>query len=959
MNFKKKVKFLNQWEENLEKLDFYLDLIDKQLSFGPCLIMKKYYKWALKHIYNLQICEEQCEAHFLNVIEKLDYKVVANMEYGDFRDLLLAYFSLGEFYYNLKQFQQSKEYFLKAANMMEESLKSGNKYQTEEIQGRAGVVFFELLMWARKNLGDIEQGAEALELYESIIGEEECLYVEKHYSIYKTAKELNMPATANEAARSVMKLLSTYKGLNVEVVDYLIGCAYYENALDIVSEEYVKNDVTHWINKVNIICREAKELNEECVHKVINFLNLLLGDLKIVEWSTVAYTLYKNVRSTETTHIKVLDYLRDCFNRVKGNDFTACGQAILVLKEIYNDISIEKYEKEYLRSYEFDFVLYLMKVAVQNESYENGLEVSAKLKSIIEVTNMNKELYPYVDQCFEICKEKVLTEECTLDSYPWNYLYDNLKVLSEAYGINSAIRTLDIARNSSNKIIVGISSLEDENIGSIINEAVGENIFHKGKDVVFITNEPMEVDHHISDNHSYEVIVKKGLLKQRSCIMTYENYEYARVTDFNVILVDGHKELRDIDITYVKHIFKESLNNKILLLVDSAAVSYSQEVLTYNKTMIKTLLNFENVQLVDMSTLSSKRDVLDCIIGQCPENIMEYKFKSFNRDITEALDVIKEDIKTVKAVFKERRYIVSECGREYSYIEEELNNNHREFTAKVKNDIEFLRKYAGDKIASVIPDLLETRLSAIDDLEDLPTLKVKAEEILSKAVDNWCSKNIYRLMLEQFQVYMAKYSKFYSFHEETIERINENRKNLITSHPEFEENMGAIEIMPLEEMLQEFLNNYEAFLQSIDYKVNVIPNEPIISAVKEGIKVMFLKNEEKAENLRVKIKGLVSENKNNISKLVTINIEEKLTLLEVKLQEIIETLFKSAEEVIAKENSMVNGTIETIDGEYNLIKKKNEAVIDKMQFIEIETLKYSKEVEVGMVYYNDKCYVLN
>ena len=62
---------------------------------------------------------------------------------------------------------------------MEEFLKDGNRFQTEEIQCKSGVVFFELLMWARKNLGDMVEAEEALPLYESIIGEAEILYVQK------------------------------------------------------------------------------------------------------------------------------------------------------------------------------------------------------------------------------------------------------------------------------------------------------------------------------------------------------------------------------------------------------------------------------------------------------------------------------------------------------------------------------------------------------------------------------------------------------------------------------------------------------------------------------------------------------------------------------------------------------------------------------------------------------------
>ncbi len=959
MGFKRKVKFLNQCEGNIEKLSFYLDISNKELSCGPCLILKHYYRWALKNIYEIEVSEEDSEGHFLNVIERLDYKVIANMEYEDFRNLLIAYFSLGEIYFNNGSFEKSKEYFTKVTEIMEESIKLGNKYQSEEIQCRSGVVFFELLMWARKNLGDMEQGIEAMELYESIIGEDECLYIEKHYSIYRIAKELNMVATANDAARSIIKMLSTYKGINIDAVEYLTGAKAYEDAIDIATEEYIKNDITHWINAINIVCREGENLSIECVQKVIEFSNLLLRDLRIVEWSTIIFTLYKNVKKDKLALIKVLDYLRGCFNKIKRRDFGSCGQAILVLKEIYDDIRVGKYEKEFLRDYEFDFTMYLMNVAVQNESYEKGLEGAAKLEAIMEVQNINKDVYPYVEECMALCKKKTSTENYNLDIYPWDYLYDNLEILSKEYGINGRITGIDIARNSANKIIVGISNLEDPTVARILNEAVGERIFHKNRDIVFVSNEDMAINHHISNTYSYEVIVKKGLFNHnKSCIMTYENAKYARLTDINVIVIDGHRELRDMDVTYINHILNESIKNRILILVDSKAVDYREVDVNYNETMIKTLINFNNIEVLDMANIIGPKDVLSFIIGEEPECVISQKFEGFNRDITEALTFIEGDIKAVKGAFKERRYTISECGKEYAYIQEELENNHKEFIAKVKSDIDFLRKYAGDKIASVIPDLLEKRLDAIDDLEDMATLKEKAESILSTTVEAWCTKNIYKLMLEQFQVYIAKYPKFYRFHEETIERINDNRKVVIGSHPEFEESMVHIEIKVLDELIQEFLVSYEDFLQSIDYKVTVIPNEKLLSAVKDGIKVMFLKSEEKAENLRAKIKSQVIENKSNISELVTANIEEKLSGLEEQLEASIYEIFKSAKDSVAKEKAMVEGAIAVIDDEYKLIKEKNEAIEAKIKFIKIEALKFSKEVEAEMVYSEDKCYKL-
>ena len=957
MDFKRKVKFLNHCEENIDKLSFYLDISDRELSCGPCLILKHYYNWVLKNLYELELAEVECEKYFLNVIEKLDYKVIANMEYEDFRDLVISYYSLGEIYFGAGNLQKAKEYFTKVTDIIEESLKLGNKYQTEEIKRSSGVILFELLMWARKNLGDLEEGTEALELYESIIGEDECLYVEKCYSIYKTAKQLNIASKVNESARGVIKIMSSYKGVNIDSVEYLMSVEDYENAIDIVIDEYIKNDIAHWINVINIICRQAHTLNLECVHKIIRFNDLVLKDLKIVEWSTVLLTLYRNIKNNEENLTLLLDYIRSCFNKVNRNDFVNCSQAISVLQEIYDDIRVWKYEKEILREYEFDFTMYLMNVALQSQSYERGLESSAKLEAIMEVENINNDVYSYVNECFEICKEKVITEEYKLDIYPWNYLYDNIKSLYDEYGIEEKIKIIDKARNSSEKIIVGINVLEDPVVANIVNEAVGDNIFYKHKDIIFISNENMKVNNYIEDNYDYEVIVKADIFDNNNCcIMTYENAQYARLTDVNVILVDGHRELRDMDITYINHILHEGIKSRILILVNTKARDYNIGAVNYNETIIKTLLNLEDFEIIDMATMKSSKEILNLVTGKNNKGVVRSKFESFNRDVNSSLTEIENDIKAVKLAFKEKRYTISECGKEYAYIQEELENNHREFKAKVKSDIDFLREYVSDKIISVIPDLLETRLSAIDDLEEVSSLKDKAEDILSRTVESWCSRNIYKLMLEQFQVYIAKYSKFYRFHQETIDRISENRKVVIDSYPEFKESMATIEVKSLDELLKEFLTCYEDFLQSINYKISVIPNENIFSAVKDGIKVIFLKPEEKAENLRAKIKSQVVENKKHIASLLINNIEEKLQSLEEQLEVLIFEIFKDAIESIAKEKAMVEGAIEVIDNEFNKVKLKNEVVETKMRYIKIETLKYKKEINCNLIYSNDKCY---
>ena len=81
--------------------------------------------------------------------------------------------------------------------------------------------------------------------------------------------------------------------------------------------------------------------------------------------------------------------------------------------------------------------------------------------------------------------------------------------------------------------------------------------------------------------------------------------------------------------------------------------------------------------------------------------------------------------------------------REYRNLLEDLNSNYEEFTNKVNGDMDFLGQYASEKMAVMIPDVIEKNLSAIDDLDDGGKIKDNAEKIFSGAIVKWCKKNIY------------------------------------------------------------------------------------------------------------------------------------------------------------------------------------------------------------------------
>ncbi len=957
MFLKKQMNFLHKCENNLDKLNFYLDVTNGDITCGPCLVMKRYYNWCLKNIFNIDINKVDFIEFLKKIIEKLDYKVIGNMEYEDFRNLIISYYSLGEIYFEKEEFQLSKEYFSKVIEVMEEFLKGGNKFQTEEIQCKNGVVFFELLMWARKNVGDMIEVEEALSLYESIIGEEELLYIQKNYCVYMASKELNLIDKANEATRSVIKLLSSYKGINIDAVEYFTREKAYCYAIDISTEEYCKNSITHWINAMNIICTEADVLDLECVDKVIKFSNILME-----EWSTLILSLYKSIKQEEEQLVKVLNYLRQCLNRIDYNhgDFINCSQAIGVLNEIYEDIRIRKYQEIFLREYEFDFTFYLMNAAVQNDNYEKAIEASTKLSSIIKVFNTSKESYDYIRKCEKISIERTEKEIYNLREYPWIYLYNNVKDICSSYDMESKFNISDFIRTSSKKTIIGINAIQDRNIEEILNSIIGEKIFLQDKDIVFIGNDELDLKGYIKDNYSCETIIKRNLLSDSNkCIITYDKSIHSKIADKNIIVIDGHKELRDIDVTYIKHILEASNNTRLVILINKESVDYKDEILGYNKTLLENILDYKKeIKVVDLKSFSDSRHVLEALIGQAPENVINMKFNDFKNNINETLSALREDIKFKNGVYKERKYTLKECITEYINLEDEVKSNYNEFLTKIDSDMEFLGKYAEEKISVIIPDLIEKKLDAIDDLEETSTLKDKAEKIFSGAIVNWCNKNIYDLMLEQFEVYITKYSKIYGYHQETIEKINENRNTVISAYGDFTSKIKTIDIKPLEELLKGFLVLHDEFLNSINYEVTVIPNEKFLNTVADGIKIMFMKSEEKAESTRIKIKNQVIENKNNIATILSNNIMEHLKGLSDKLKEEIKNIFEGTLDDISLDKSVVEQGEKDMTKAHEELTNKNEELEVLMKFVDVEVLKYVKQLDNNIVYNKNRCYKL-
>lgn len=958
MSLIEKIKFLKQCKNNPGKLNFYLDISDSNISCGPCLVLKHYYDWCLKFLFKAQLENESKEEFFKRIIEKLDYKVIANMEHDEIKQLTAAYYSLAEINYHHEKTETSKEYFNKVIEVMEEFLKSGSRFQTQEIQQKNGVVLFEILMWARKSLADMLNDEDGLALYDSMIAEEELLYLQKYYGTFKVAQRVNNIDKVNEAVRAVMKILPDYEGINKDAVDYLIEHQDYINAIALATDEYKRESSTHWINKINQICSEAEELSPECTQRILDFEDILLEELKITEWSTLALTLYRSIRGFEAQTIILLDYLKNWLSRVDYNsdDFINMADSVLVLYDIYEDIRKDKYEKTFLRGYEFDFTFFLMNVAVKNSNYEKAVEASTKLTSLIEVCKENKKLYDYVEKCEKEAFENVTTNKYDLQEYPWYYLYKHLMDICEDYNLNENIAVNTEMKNRINRRIVGVNVIENKDLEKLLEETLNMNIFSDDKEFTAVTEDKFQMDSEFEERYNYKLLNHSAMNDFNSIIIASNKDSILDLTDSNVILVNGASELRNIDITYIRHIIQCGDNTRVFIAVKNGNTQ-SRETINYNKTIVEDIMdNKIEVPVIELDNIGGALGLFRTIIGEEPQKTAQYRFKSFKDSMDNTLKDIDEDMKENSELHKKKRYVIKESIEEYRNLLEDLNSNYEEFTNKVNGDMDFLGQYASEKMAVMIPDVIEKNLSAIDDLDDGGKIKDNAEKIFSGAIVKWCKKNIYDLLLEQFQVCISRYSKIYDFHEATIERLSENRNKVLEVHEEFSDNVKIISKKNLEEILKDFLEYYDECASKMEFKATVIPSEHFLSSVADGIKVMFMKSEEKAETSRVKIKNQVIENKENIAEDLAQDVNSKLAELGKLINDEITEIFREVKEDMEEEKTVVENLLVTMDKQHEETSVNNEKIQGRINLLRTEILKFKKQVDNNLVYNEEKCY---
>ena len=962
MTLSKKIKFLNQCKNNDEKLNFYLDMSNSDISCGPCLVLKCYYKWCMKFLFKAEVKEAGEKEFFRGVIDKLDYKVIGNMEYEDIKSITAAYYALGELYLKEKDIENAKLYFSKVIEVMEEFLKTGNRFQTQEVQAKNGIVLFEILMWARKSLGEIVEPEEALALYDSIIAEEELLYLEKYNSILMAAMTLNKLEKVNEAVKAMMKIMPDYNESNKTAVEYLISAEDYSNAIDIIIDEYNRQGINHWINLMNNLCKSAKELNITCTKKVIGFAQILIEELKVTEWSNLMLTLYRGIRNYKEQSLLQLNYMRTLLLKVNyiHKDFVNYSDAILVLYDIYEDIRRDKYDKEYLREYEFDFTFFLLNATIQNNSNEKAVEAATKLEAIIKVLNTNNKLQDYLRNCVDLALENIKTEEYSLVEYPWYYLFEEMnKICCSLENENSITENCKI-KNSSNKIIVGINTISNEKVEAAINKLVGESILNQQGDFVLVANnEDINISSKVKEKYNYSIISKASIIPEGSIIMTSSKDTILDLSDKNVVLVNGNNELRDVDITYIRHIISKDNNAKIIMLLDSSKEEYSKEITMYNTTILQGIVSNESLEnSIDLAEVKSPKELFNLIVGDIPKEIVSYRFGTFEHSINNKLCEIDNHRKIKNEKYKKEIYSLREAIEDYDNLLEDSSTTSKEFILKIQGDLEFLGTYAAEKMSLMIPDVIEKNLDNIDDIEDVTTLKASAEKVFSEAIISWCNKNIYNLLLEQFKVCIARYSSYYGYHEEAMTKFEDNRARVSEINDDFAKNIKELKSITFEEVKKEMLDIFNEGLNEIDYKVIVIPNDKFINSVTDSLKGMFMKAEAKTETSKIKIKNQVIANKENLGMELGQSVCEKLKKVEENLIRNIQELFKNVMDTMEDEKNKTKDIITAMEKKQEVDEKNNDKVYETIGLLKVEVEKFKNQVSNKVLYSCNKCYRL-
>ncbi len=926
---KKQFDFLNKCYESMDKFTLYLSIAGNNISCEVCLALKKYYLWSLKNTYKVSIDEKLSIKFFNEIIKNTEYKVISKLEYKELKHLVVAYYSLGEIYIEKNNREFALNNFNKVIEILEESTKLNLKF-FNMLEDKDDITFFELMMWSRKSLADINKNVEeALEIYESIASDRELLFLEKNRAIYNSSKQLKNTDKAYEAARNIIKVVPEYSNINKDVVLFLKDNNAFLKTLEICYDEYSRSEEEFFIDIACECCQNSKAFNIQSVEKAIKFCNLLLTTFKFDQWRLLIISLYTAVKDWDIALNKLLLYLRESFDKIsyENNDYSYFPQCIEVLREIYIDLDNKKYINSQIRNFEQDFIFYLINASLRNNDFYNSFEGATKLLSILELNNINDKKEIVDNLLSEILKE-IKPIKKPLQKYPWIGLVDKVNLVGEKCKFNPNISYENQYKSSDNTVKLVFLGSE-------------ENSREKLLELLL-------------ENKSFKEKFESGIFT----IIDVTTKDEMLVADLVIIAIDCMENLDEEKIEDLKKLSADINLDKLLFVITN------NENLTYDdfknrKNVLKDILEEIDKNIKIVASGEEHKELLEEIEKTTPNNMTLYRFNDFANLLKSEINKINEKIDKELDYKRVEVNKMEETSFKTKEFEDELKLNIKEFKGKVESDLIFLREYLESKLNMYIPSIIEENVKLIDDIEDIKNIREEAEYRILEIINNWCSENIYKLLNEQFEVYLAKYEKV---HEEQIElknNIEENRKVILSVSDEFSKDSTKISFITLEEMTSNFKVHYEDFINNLEFDVKILPKEGIIKSLKEGVRTVFVKPEEKISNKKNYIKELLLEQKPIVASLICDKIFENIEELNLKLNIEIEKAFNNLILSVESDNIISNKIWEFKKLEHSELCARNEEIKSNILFINIELEKYKCQLFNNMIYSEGAVYLIN
>lgn len=676
MSLERKIKFLQNIREYSDKYNVFLDITDKECSCEPSLVLNLYHRWSLKYTYNQSVKENERIDFFKNYLDGEDYKAVSKMEYLEFKRFAVAYYSLGELHLLKDNKEEARVYFQKTADIVEEQLRSGNKYGHTEIKDKDDISLFEIVMWSKFNLALMEEDHEqALKIYDEIVSESDIFYLEKNMAIYNICKDHKDISKAYDSVKNIMKIKPDYKNINVESVKNFISSKNYENAIEISMEEYRRTKDNIWVTFIGECCTSDVNFNSKCIDKVLEFLDILLLNMEVTDWCNLVRKLYDAISAWHEVLLKLLAYLRESFYKISyvDYDYRYFKSASEVIRDIYEDIKLRKYEDTELRKYEYDYIFFMINLAMCSDNYSDFIEGYTKLLCSKDFIKVDDDIVKFI----EAYKDKAINNVEIIDEdipeVPWFYLKDK----AEKLYLNQ-------------KQVKDISVL---NTYFTVNEGkVDGKILYKFKDFNNNMNKLLDiVENHIKGEEEEKNNQLQTLIDSIFLQKALESEVSTNLNEFKDKISSDLKFLKNYVDEKIKVVVPEFINDNI-----KSVDSYT-DVNTMRET--------------------AEKDFADKIVKWCNENVHDLIFEQFNSNIEKYKNIYFQQMEFLKKIEETRTTINNVWNgfkKERNAIkvneEEDIINNFTDRYNNYINNIEYKFKVLSDS------KLLDTFTSGVKNI---------------------------------------------------------------------------------------------------------------------------------------------------------------------------------------------------------------------------------------------------